>query len=379
MDTHGNEVIGQVRHALAHDPKLEAPRITITMVGDSLALSGILDTQEEVLRAEQVARKAAPGVAIDNSLTVSLHGDGSNTFGIAGKARHAAGQDAKLQPEVERRVMAAYDALRNKVGNVGAEVVNGIAHLQGAVETLKDRNALIAAAAETPGVTRVIADSLEVAPIATADDIRSGNMAFERLQAIAPDLARSVSVDVRNRSAFLLGSVRTAQDRQRAEDAVSEVPGVKHVHNELKLYQDESSDDMNVQVEQAVRHALGSAGLPVPNIHVFYTDGVLALDGEVETPDQRQHALTIAHQTLHRMTGEPHQISDNLKIDARRGQAPTPESRLIRDRAKAPNSPVIPLDHTNGPASNDKARHTPPIEERVPEFEQPPTKRKDRE
>jgi osmotically-inducible protein OsmY len=75
MDTQGNEVIGQVRHAIALDPKLDAPKITLTMMGDTLALAGVLDTADEVRQAEATARKAAPGIAIDNGLTVSTPHD----------------------------------------------------------------------------------------------------------------------------------------------------------------------------------------------------------------------------------------------------------------------------------------------------------------
>jgi hypothetical protein len=75
MDTQGNEVIGQVRHAIALDPKLDAPKITLTMIGDTLAMAGVLDTADEVSRAETTARKAAPGIAIDNGLTVSARHD----------------------------------------------------------------------------------------------------------------------------------------------------------------------------------------------------------------------------------------------------------------------------------------------------------------
>lgn len=75
MDTQGNEVIGQVRHAIARDPKLDAPKITLTMIGETLALAGVLDTADEVRHAEVIARKAAPGIEIDNGLTVSARHD----------------------------------------------------------------------------------------------------------------------------------------------------------------------------------------------------------------------------------------------------------------------------------------------------------------
>lgn len=370
MSIRDNEVIGQVRQALAHDPQLKAPRITITMLGDSLALSGVLDTPEEVMRAEHVARQAAPGVAIDNSLTVGMSQHGGDTVNLPHEKSRPGWKDAELQADASKRLMTAYDALTNRIGNVGVEVVNGLAHLQGAVSTVKDRMALIEAVGRTPGLKRVIADGLEVAPFGTADDIRLGNLAAEKLQHLAPDLSAQVSVDVRNRSAFMIGSVRTFEDRVRAEDVLAVVPGIKHIHNELKLYQDESSEDFNVQVEQQVRHAFGAAGLPVPNIQVYYAAGVLGLDGEVENFQQRQQAVLVANEVLHRVVGEVYQISDHLLIDSRRGSEPTPESKLVQERrGKVTNEPVIPLEQERGAAPQNKARHTAPIEDRPINYE----------
>jgi len=70
MSIQEQEIIGQVRDALAHDPKLDAPKITITFLGDAVSLAGVLDTPEAVERAGLLAKRAAPGVAIDNGLTV---------------------------------------------------------------------------------------------------------------------------------------------------------------------------------------------------------------------------------------------------------------------------------------------------------------------
>lgn len=70
MDIRDSEALGQVRHAIARDPLLDSPKITITMTGETIALAGVVDTTEEVTRAGQVAKTAAPGIPIDNGLTV---------------------------------------------------------------------------------------------------------------------------------------------------------------------------------------------------------------------------------------------------------------------------------------------------------------------
>lgn len=368
MSIQENEVIGQIRHALTHDPKLDAPKITITFLGDSVSLAGILDTEEEVLRAGQVAKAAAPGIAIDNGLTVSMtqdHANGPRNW-----------QDSEIQRDAEVALMKARDTITTRPASVSVEVVNGFAHLRGSCSTLKDRQLLIEAVASVPGVKRVIADDFEVAPFGSADDIRLRNLASERLQQLAPDLSAYVTVDVRNRGAHLVGNVRTLSDKQRAEECVMQQPGIKIIHNELGVYQDPASPDPAVKIEQEVRHAIAAAGLPKPNIHVFYASGVLTLDGEVETPDQHRLAVKVANETLKRIVGDVYQISDSLKIDARRGKAPTPESDLLQRGTGHPgNSPVIPI-HSR---DRNKAAHTDRIEDRVPETQAPLPKRSERD
>lgn len=61
-------IVGQVRHALALEPGVDAPKIRISMIDAQLNLSGTLDDVEQVRLAEEVARRAAPGVPIDNAL-----------------------------------------------------------------------------------------------------------------------------------------------------------------------------------------------------------------------------------------------------------------------------------------------------------------------
>lgn len=70
MDIRGSEALGQVRHALSRDPRLDSAKITITMTGETIALAGVVDSAEEVTRAGRIAQTASSGIPIDNGLTV---------------------------------------------------------------------------------------------------------------------------------------------------------------------------------------------------------------------------------------------------------------------------------------------------------------------
>ncbi|MNT79073.1 hypothetical protein D3C72_2183740 [compost metagenome] len=74
----------------------------------------------------------------------------------------------------------------------------------------------------------------------------------------------------------------------------------------------------------------------------------------------------VANEVLHRVVGEVYQISDHLSLDARRGSAPTPESKLVQEgRGRGTHEPVVPLEPGRGAAPQTPARHTAPIEDRT--------------
>lgn len=294
-------IIGQVRHALATEPRIEAPRIRITLIDAQLHLSGVVDDAEQAAIAEEVARRAAPGVPIENDLTVG-------GTGHAGKRDDLAGRVLAAVAEVK-------GMLSDPAADVGAQVREGVAYLHGQVATIEDREAVCAAAGSVPGVGSVDADRLKVAPFTDAS--RTASLARERLQAEAPDLAGAVRVYVHERSARLVGRLRNAAERERAVAIVKEVPGLNVVHDELALYQaGDASTGADARLEQAVRRALGEAGLPVPDLAVFALDGAITLMGAVASPE----AHRLATQLCTRVAGA-RRVDNQLDVVAAQGQA----------------------------------------------------------
>ena len=311
MATNHEEVIGQVQRALMLEPSLSAPRITVTMLDDTtLTLSGVLDDPQQVHRASQIARQAARGLTIDNSLTVA---NSRQTGGV---------DDTRLAPKAAEALEAAIELITGRPVRASVQVINGLAHLRGSCSTAKDRRFLCEAVSRVSGLAGVIADDLVVAPFGSADDIRLGNLAEERLQREAPGLS-PVHVRVHERSAHLTGRVRTMREASRAVDVVMRQPGIKHVHNELECYQSETSGDADTRLEELIRHAIGQAGLPAPNLHVFVTRGLVTIDGEVDSPEQ-QRKLALLARGIAGVT----QVDNLTKVADRRGEPPLPEAHM---------------------------------------------------
>jgi hypothetical protein len=132
----------------------------------------------------------------------------------------------------------------------------------------------------------------------------------------------------------------------------------------MKVMPKRTNHTMDTAVVPALTRAFGEAELPVYNLRPIFAHGVLTLDGELDSPDQHEMALYVAHATTEKVWKQPYTLIDNLKVIDRRGQPPTPESKLVKGRRAHPgNSPVIPLE-PGGVAPQNKARHTRPIEER---------------
>lgn len=316
MNAREEGIVGQVRQALATEPRLDAPKIRITMVDSQLLLSGIVDDPEQVEVAESVARRAAPGVPIENTLTTHL---------AAG-----AWQDSDLGPRVGAALATVHDAIGDRPADVGVEVREGVAYLLGQCETLEDRDSFISAAGSVPGVRSVDADRLLVAPY--TDAARTASFARKYLQREAPDLAGAVKVYVHERSARLVGHLRHQADRDRAVAIVKHVPGIQKVHDELALYQArDHSAGSDAQLEQAVRHALGDAGLPVPAIAVFAVGDTITLMGSVGAPETQREAARIALT----VKGVKH-VDNQMAITHTRGNVPHPQGDRREDIHRLP-------------------------------------------
>jgi len=175
-----------------------------------IQLSGIVDVLADRQQAEAIARDV-PGVrSIENGITVAM--DGPMT-------------DEHIREEVNRRLART---------GLGAEVDGGRVTLMGRVDNLAEARQAYRIASGTRGVRDVRSEvRLESA---APDDVAVNNAVEEVLREAGLD-AVHIDTTVRDNRVTLSGWVDRAEERREAEDAVSEVDGVRAINNELGLRQ----------------------------------------------------------------------------------------------------------------------------------------------
>ncbi len=106
---------------------------------------------------------------------------------------------------------------------------------------------------------------------------------------------RRIGVQVRTGVVLLKGAVGTYTQRVAAEDAAHRVSGVLDVVNDIKVQVDGAMERSDIEIAQAVRHALDwDVRVPSSQIRSTVADGWVRLDGDVGAwfeRDAAEHAV----------------------------------------------------------------------------------------
>lgn len=305
--------------AYARDPKVGSPNINVTFLEDAIAITGEVSNLQAKEEVEHLTRQIVPGLTIDNSLVIT---------------NNRIEDDACL---TQRAQQALFDAALD----VGVKVLNGIAHLQGSVESLAIRNQAHQVIAKLQGIRDVRDEEatvmgqqqVEVVPeyrqegkfrvpaeapqvIVGRDDITITNE-IEELLANAMEVPRADEIHVwtHNGTVTMDGWVKSAEEAAQARLLAQRVSGVKSVQN--RLISMDGSTGGDEALNQEVRRVLGLKGDEVSPVDVLsvVVKQVAYLWGQVDTPEQRIKAEQLAQSVpgLER-------VVNNLQVVTRRSR-----------------------------------------------------------
>lgn len=127
----------------------------------------------------------------------------------------------------------------------------------------------------------------------------------------------AINVDTRNGVVTLFGSVKNDATKQKAEQQVRQIAGVRDVENELQVVPDVAADRVQARDERvldAVKTRLGQReALADSSIDVEVSNGVVRLTGHVASHRDRITAVTVA-----RATEGAGSVIDDLKVEPKR-------------------------------------------------------------
>lgn len=301
---------------LTGDGVSTAADVNVDTVEGRVTLHGVVPTETEKARAEQISRSIDGVRTVQNLLQVVPTG-AKEAVSVA---------DAQLEKNVAA-VLARDAALESSSVKI-ASVHDGVVLLSGSARTLSAHRRALEDARAVPGVKRVSSeiespdklgdDEIFMSSKAgKTDGLKSAaydtwitTAAKARLLATADVPALDVSVDTRNGVVTLFGKVPSVASRSLAEAAVKKVDGVRAVRNDLEVVPgsaakrvEETDDRLSAAIDQRLE---AKGELEDGSISVHVKNGVARLTGSVASQNDRMLAMT----TTRRVPGVRSVIDD---------------------------------------------------------------------
>ncbi len=177
---------------------------------------------------------------------------------------------------------------------IGVAVKDGVVALSGHVGSYPERRAAEEAALSVSGVLGVANDIVVELPTDThRTDAEIGEAAVKALQMNVVVPASSIKITVRDGWVTIDGEVPVWSQRSAAETALTSLPGIKGISNNVVMHAPVCVGDVKDKIEDAFRRR---ALLDARNIVVKTTEGIVTLEGEVFSWHERQQAEVAAWQ-----------------------------------------------------------------------------------
>ena len=200
-----------VMRQLAWDPAVDASAIGVAAKNGTITLTGFIDSYSGKLAAERAAKRVHGVRAVANDIEVRL-------------------RLARTDPDIAQDAARALELRSTIPGTVQAVVHAGHVTLTGTVDWLYQKQSAENAVRHIRGVRGVL-NHISVTPRAAVRDVR--HRIVKALHQTADVDARHITVTVSGDTATLTGAVGTWLQRESAEHAAANAPGIAQVDNRL--------------------------------------------------------------------------------------------------------------------------------------------------
>jgi osmotically-inducible protein OsmY len=209
-----------VMRQLEWDPEVDSTGIGVTAKSGAVTLTGYIDTYVGKLAAERAAKRVRGVRAVANDVEVRLKLE-------------------RIDADIAADVVRALELCSTIPQTVQATVHHGHVTLTGKVDWMFEKRQAEKVVRHVRGVHHVM-NHIVIAPQAVARDVR--HRIVEALHRNANLDSRNITVNVSGDTAILTGTVGSWLQRESAERAACDAPGISRVENQIAV---ESRGDLD--------------------------------------------------------------------------------------------------------------------------------------
>ena len=249
-------ILKKIKDLINKDNDLKNENINFTVSNREIFIKGEVTKKENIEKVEKILKSIKNIKKINNNLTLSIK---------------------RITEDNDLETMA-YDILKERnLNNININVKNGVLNIYGKTETLKEKRE-IEKIFSSLNVSK-INNFIKIVPNFSVNDFM--------LQSLSKDKLKKMNIfhlrtRVLNKVLYLKGNVETKEEKEKAYEMASDVPGVVDIINGI-VARDEKSID--VEIENKISEILKDPSYQNDRISFISIDGTVFLEGEATNPN----------------------------------------------------------------------------------------------
>ena len=249
-------ILKKIKDLINKDNDLKNENINFTVSNREIFIKGEVTKKENIEKVEKILKSIKNIKKINNNLALSIK---------------------RITEDNDLETMA-YDILKERnLNNININVKNGVLNIYGKTETLKEKRE-IEKIFSSLNVSK-INNFIKIVPNFSVNDFM--------LQSLSKDKLKKMNIfhlrtRVLNKVLYLKGNVETKEEKEKAYEMASDVPGVVDIINGI-VARDEKSID--VEIENKISEILKDPSYQNDRISFISIDGTVFLEGEATNPN----------------------------------------------------------------------------------------------
>ncbi|HOK18463.1 MAG TPA: BON domain-containing protein [Caldisericia bacterium] len=244
-------ILKKIKDLINEDEDLKNENINFTVSNREIFIKGEVTKKENIEKVEKILKSIKNIKKINNNLTLSI----------------------KRITEDNDLETIAYDILKERnLNNININVKNGVLNIYGKTETLKEKREIekILSSLNVSKINNLI----KIVPNFSVNDFILQSLSMDKLKKMNIFHLRT---RVLNKVLYLKGNVETKEEKEKAYEIASNIPGVVDIINGI-VTRDEKSID--VEIENKISEILKDPSYQNDKISYISIDGTVFLEGE---------------------------------------------------------------------------------------------------